>query len=168
MLDNKNWEVTNLQYWKIMLTILSKGNFNAKIVIDMEQTQSFLTRLLQDPLAFQSCDLQSQNTIVVSLICNTDDCPGTVPGQAVAQLGQCTSSPSAPAQWEAPRREGPSRGSTCSPLQPQHLLEYCYCSYFELFLRLCLKTEYCSCNFYVCSHNWMRWEKPIYLPHFSC
>lgn len=39
-----------------MLTILSEGNFNAKIVIVMEQTQSFLTRLLQDLLAFQSCD----------------------------------------------------------------------------------------------------------------
>lgn len=39
-----------------MLTILSKGKFNAKIAIGMEQTQSFLTRLLQDLLAFQSCD----------------------------------------------------------------------------------------------------------------
>lgn len=39
-----------------MLTILSKRQLNAKIVIGMEQTQSFLTRLLQDLLAFHSCD----------------------------------------------------------------------------------------------------------------
>lgn len=148
-----------------------------KLSLIWNRLSNFWQDFFRTYLLFNPVTLQCQNTIMVSVICTADGhmssrhCPGTVPHQAAAQLGQCTSSALASAPWEAPQEGGPQQGwhLQSSPATASSAV----CSNRVLLLqliktisRLCLKTEYCSCNFYVCFHNWMRWEKPINLPYF--